>query len=433
MTPSTRPTASTGTETSTGATASTIDDGTDLLSRAAALDAADPLAALRERFVPGDGDLVAYLDGNSLGRPLLATRERLSRFVDEVWAPRLIRGWDEGWMDSPLTLGDTLGRLTLGAAPGQTVVADSTTVMLYKLARAALSARPGRTEIVLDSENFPTDRYVLEGVAAETGTRLVWIDPDPSAGVTADQVAAVTGPQTALVVLSHVAFKSGYLADVPAITDIVHRDGALVLWDLCHSAGVVPVELDDWDVDLAVGCTYKYLNGGPGSPAFGYVARRLQGELRQPVQGWMGHAEPFTMGPGYRPAEGMRRFISGTPPVVGMLAMRDMLELIEEAGLDAVRAKSLALTSYVVEVADRILAPYGVEVSGPREPERRGGHVMLSHPAFRELMPRLWERGVIPDFRPPQGLRVGLSPLSTSFTEVTLGLREVAGLLGDLP
>jgi kynureninase len=401
-----------------------------LLTSAADLDAADPLAPLRDRFVPGEGELVAYLDGNSLGRPLTATRDNLARFVDQVWAPRLIRGWDEGWMDSPLTLGDTLGRLTLGAAPGQTVVADSTTVMLYKLCRAAMSARPGRTEIVIDTENFPTDRYVLEGVAAECGARLVWIEPDPRAGVTAGEVAAAIGPETALVVLSHVAFKSGYLADAPAITGIVHGSGALVLWDLCHSVGVLPVELDSWDVDLAVGCTYKYLNGGPGSPAFGYVASRLQGELRQPIQGWMGHAEPFTMGPGYAPAGGMRRFISGTPPVVGMLAMRDMLELIEEAGLDAVRAKSVALTGYVIDLADELLAPYGVEVASPRQDDRRGGHVMLSHPAFRDLIPQLWERGVIPDFRPPQGMRVGLSPLSTSFTEVAQGLSLVAELLG---
>ncbi len=401
-----------------------------LMASADALDAADPLAPLRDRFVPGEGDFVAYLDGNSLGRPLIATRENLARFVDNVWAPRLIRGWDEGWMDSPLTLGDTLGRITLGAAAGQTVVADSTTVMLYKLCRAALTARPGRREIVIDTENFPTDRYVLEGIAAECNARLVWIEPDPLAGVTADQVAAVTGPETALVVLSHIAFKSGYLADAPAITEIVHRCGALVLWDLCHSAGVLPIELDAWDVDLAVGCTYKYLNGGPGAPAFGYVAGRLQGELRQPIQGWMGHAEPFTMGPGYAPAEGMRRFISGTPPVVGMLAMRDMLELIEEAGLEAVRAKSVALTRYVIDLADELLTPFGVEVASPREDDRRGGHVMLSHPDFHELVPQLWERGVIPDFRPPQGMRVGLSPLSTSFTEVAQGLGLVADLLG---
>ncbi len=398
-----------------------------LLASAAARDAADPLGSFRERFVPGD--FVAYLDGNSLGRPLLATRDNLARFVDDVWAPRLIRGWDEGWMDSPTTLGDTIARLTLGAAPGQTVVADSTTVMLYKLCRAGLAARPGRSEIVLDSENFPTDRSVLEGIAAECDARLIWIDPDPRAGVTADEVAAVVGPQTALVVLSHVAFKSGYLADAPAITGVVHEAGALVLWDLCHSVGLVPTELDAWDVDLAVGCTYKYLNGGPGAPAFGYVAERLQGELRQPIQGWMGHAEPFTMGAGYAPAEGIRRFISGTPPVVGMLPMRDMLALIEEAGLAAVRAKSVALTEFVIEVADELLVPRGVEIISPRAAQWRGGHVTLSHPSFRELMPVLWERGVIPDFRPPQGLRIGLSPLSTSFGEVAEGLRVVADLL----
>jgi len=403
-----------------------------LLAAAAALDAADPLATLRERFVPGT-DLVAYLDGNSLGRPLLATRDNLARFVDDVWAPRLIRGWDEGWMESPTSLGDTLARITLGAAAGQTVVADSTTVMLYKLCRAALGARPGRSEIVLDTENFPTDRYVLEGIAAECGATLRWIEPDPAAGVNPEQVEQVCGPDTALVVLSHVAFRSGYLADAPAITEIVHRAGALVLWDLCHSTGVVPVELDAWDVDLAVGCTYKYLNGGPGAPAFGYVATRLQDRLSQPIQGWMGHAEPFAMGHGYAPAPGVRRFVSGTPPVVGMLAMRDMLDLIEEAGLAAVRAKSVALTEYVIEVADTLLAGYGVEVVSPRAAARRGGHVTLSHPDFRELIPLLWQRGVIPDFRPPTGMRIGLSPLSTGFAEVAAGLAQVAELLAERP
>jgi kynureninase len=399
------------------------------LEHAAALDAADPLAALRDRFVPGDEHMVAYLDGNSLGRPLLASRENLGRFVDDVWAPRLIRAWDEGWFSAPLTLGDTLGRVTLGAAAGQTIVADSTTVMLYKWARAALAARPGRTEIVLDTENFPTDRYLLEGIAAERRATLRWISPDSEAGVTAADVEAVTGENTALVVLSHVAFRSGYLADMPAITQAAHAAGALMLWDLCHSAGVVPLRLDAWDVDLAVGCTYKYLNGGPGAPAFGYVAARLQDELYQPIQGWMGTADPFAMGQGYQAATGIRRFLSGTPPIVGMLPMRDMLALIEEAGLDAVRAKSVALTGHVLELADAFLAPLGVRVATPRDAARRGGHVTLDHPEFRRLMPLLWERGVVPDFRPPQGMRIGLSPLSTSFTEVTRGLLLVAEAL----
>jgi len=394
------------------------------LEQAAALDAADPLAGFRDRFVPAD--IVAYLDGNSLGRPLKVTRENLVRFVDEVWGERLIRAWDEGWMQTPTTLGDTIGRVTLGAAAGQTVVADSTTVLLYKVVRAALDARAGRTEIVLDTGNFPTDRYVLEGIAAERGATLRWIDADPATGVTTEQVAAVAGPDTAVVLLSHVAFRSGYLADVPAITAAAHDAGALVVWDLCHSVGVVPLRLDAWGVDFAVGCTYKYLNGGPGAPAFAYVAAALQDDVRQPIQGWMGSADPFTMGPGYQPAGGVRRFVSGTPPVVGMLPMRDMLDLVEEAGLDAIRAKSVALTSFALDVYDAELAPLGVEAATPRDPARRGGHVTLDHPAFRELVPRLWKLGVIPDFRPPDGLRVGLSPLSTSFTEVARGLLVVA-------
>lgn len=398
----------------------------ELRDRAAALDAADPLAAYRDLFVPSEG-LVAYLDGNSLGRPLTATRERLASFVDGPWAGRLIRSWDEGWMDAPTELGDALARVVLGAAPGQTVVADSTTVLLYKLARAAVDARPGRRVIVADTENFPTDRFVLQGIAAERGLEIRWITPDAEAGVTPEEVAAAVGPETALVLLSHVAFKSGYIADLPAITRVVHDAGALVLWDLCHSAGSVPLDLDADGVDLAVGCTYKYLNGGPGSPAFAYLAARLHDEVRQPVQGWMGAADPFAMGPEYEPSTGIRQLISGTPPIVGMLPMRDMLALIEEAGMPAVREKSRALTAFTIEVADEYLP--GVRVISPRDPERRGGHVMLDHPDFRRVVADSWAVGVIPDFRPPQGLRIGLSPLSTSFAEVAAGLWTIRTLL----
>ncbi|GAA0274630.1 kynureninase [Cryptosporangium japonicum] len=397
------------------------------MTTAADRDAADPLAHFRDRFVPAD--IVAYLDGNSLGRPLRVTRDNLVRFVDDVWGERLIRAWDEGWMQTPTELGDTIGRVTLGAAPGQTTVGDSTTVMLYKLVRAALEARPGRTEIVLDTQNFPTDRYVLEGIAAERGATLRWIDADPGSGVTADQVAAVVGPGTAVVVLSHIAYRSGYLADVPAITEVVHAAGGLVVWDVCHSVGVVPLQLDAWNVDLAVGCTYKYLNGGPGAPAFAYVAAALHGTARQPIQGWMGAADPFAMGPAYHPAAGIRQFVSGTPPVVGMLPMRDMLALVDEAGIDAIRAKSTALTEFVLDFADEHLVGKGVRIATPRDAERRGGHVTLDHPSFRDLVQQLWKRGVIPDFRPPDGMRIGLSPLSTSFTEVERALRIVADAL----
>jgi len=386
-----------------------------------ALDATDPLAAFRTRFVQAP-DVAAYLDGNSLGRPLATTAARLADFVTAQWGYRLIRGWTEGWLEQGQAIGDELGRVALGAAPGQTTIGDSTTVLLYKLVRAAIELRPGRTELVIDRDNFPTDRYVLEGIAAERGLSVRWIEPGD---VTVDRIPL--SERTAVVVLSHVAYRSGYLADVAGITAAVHEAGALVVWDLCHSAGVIPTLLDEWGVDLAVGCTYKYLNGGPGSPAFAYVRADLLGEFRQPIQGWLGSAHPFEMGQGYEPAAGIGRVLSGTPPVIGMLAMQDMIALIDEAGLDAVRAKSIALTSYAVELADELLPD--ALLSSPRDPLLRGAHVTLDHPRFEALMPQLWERGVIPDFRRPTGIRLGLSPLSTSFDEVEIGVRTIAELL----
>jgi kynureninase len=393
-----------------------------------ALDDADPLAALRERFVGTDAPLV-YLDGNSLGRPLKVTAQRLGSFVEQEWGGRLIRGWDEGWFGLPFALGDDLGRVCLGAAPGQIVVGDSTTVLLYKLMRAAVAARPGRTEIVIDRDNFPTDRYLAMGVAAECGLTVRWIDVDTSLGVTPEQVAAAVGEQTALVALSHVSYRSAWIADVPEITRIAHDAGALVLWDLCHSVGSVPAELDSWDVDLAAGCTYKYLNGGPGSPAFCYVAERHLESFTQPIQGWIGNTDPMLMGPDYLPTRGVGRFLSGTPAIVGMLAIQDMVALIDEAGMDAVRKKSEQLTAYAVELADAHLATYGVTVASPRDPARRGGHVTLHHQRMQEVVARLWERDVIPDYRDPGGLRIGLSPLSTSFDELERGFRQVEDLL----
>ncbi|HET9081431.1 MAG TPA: aminotransferase class V-fold PLP-dependent enzyme [Trebonia sp.] len=400
----------------------------ELAELAAALDADDPLAAYRNDFILPEG-VIAYLDGNSLGRPLKATSERLARLVGHEWGERLIRAWDEEWMDRPLALGDQLGRAVLGAAAGQVVVGDSTTVMLYKLTRAALDARPGRTEIIADTENFPTDRYILDAVARETGRVIRWIAPDPAAGVRLAEVEALLSERTALVLLSHVAYKSAYIADMPGITAAAHQAGALVLWDLCHAAGAIEVSLDASDADLAAGCSYKFLNGGPGAPAYGFVARRLQDELTQPVSGWMGHAEPFAMGPGYVPAPGIRRFISGTPPILGMAPIQDMVSLIEKAGMPAVRAKSVALTEYAVQVTDGALAPLGVTVASPRDPALRGGHVTLDHPRMEEAVAELWRRGIIPDFRPPQGLRVGLSPLSTSFTELATALAHLRQIL----
>jgi kynureninase len=402
------------------------------IAPASQLDAADPLAAFRSRFVAADDpSIVAYLDGNSLGRPLSVTAERLAGFVAGPWGRGLIRSWDEAWMAEPLTVGDRLAEVALGAAPGQVTVADSTSVLLYKLMRAGIGARPGRSEVVIDRDNFPTDRFIMEGVAAECGLAVRYLSAPHDAGVRPADVAAVLSERTVLVVLSHVAYRSGFIADMAAITRAVHDAGALMLWDLCHSAGVIPVELDACDVDLATGCTYKYLNGGPGSPAFCYVATRRQEELSQPIWGWMGASDPFAMGPEYRPAQGIRKFISGTPPVLAMQPLKDMVELIAEAGLAAVRQKSVALTEHAIALADEVLAPLGAVLASPRDAAERGSHITVDHPRFAAVTAALWKGGVIPDFRPPDGIRIGLSPLSTSFAELERGVEAIARELRD--
>ena len=410
----------------------TTDD--DLLAAAQKLDDTDPLAAVRDRFLTPDGfDVVSYLDGNSLGRPLVETARLVDEFVRQQWAGRLIRGWTDGWLDWPTRLGDRLGAAALGAAAGQVVVADSTTVLLYKLARAAVDARPGRRQVVLDTDNFPTDRYVLEGIAAERDLDLVWIETDPAAGIRPEQVAEVVGEQTALVLFSHVAYRSGWLADAAAITRIAHDAGALAMWDLSHSVGSVPVELDAWGADLAVGCTYKYLNGGPGAPAFAYLRHDLQDSVRQPVWGWMGHRAAFEMGPGHEPAPGVRALLSGTPPILAMVPLHANLAVLEEVGIAAVRAKSLQLTAFTIELAGQWLAADGVQVAGPADPARRGGHVTLRRAGFAGVLQRLWERGVLPDYRQPDGIRIGPAPLSTSFVEVHRGMSELRDLVRALP
>jgi kynureninase len=399
--------------------------GSPLAARAADLDSADPLAHHCKLFLGADG-VQSYLDGNSLGRPLASTVDSLTAFVEDQWGGRLIRGWDEGWLELPQRIGDQLGRVTLGADAGQCVVADSTSVLLYKLARAAVAARPDRSEIVIDRDNFPTDRFIVEGIARERGLTLRWIDVAYDGGATPADVAAAVGPQTALVLLSHVAYRSGFIADVPAITAIAHDAGALVLWDLSHSVGSVPAELDAWGVDFAAGCSYKYLNGGPGAPAWAYVAQRHLATLDQPILGWLGSADPFAMGSAYQPADGIRRLVSGTPAILGMLAMREMLNLIEESGMPAVRRKSELLTAFAVEAVDERLAPYGVVLASPRTASERGGHITIDHPAFSAMVPELWRDGVIPDYRNPDGIRLGLSPLSTSFAEVAVAVDSIA-------
>ena len=385
------------------------------------LDRADTLAGFRDRFALGDDELI-YLDGNSLGRLPLATVKRVHELIIREWGERLIRAWEEGWMELPLAVGEQLGAAALGAARGQVVVGDSTTVCFYKLASAALDLGRGRDEIVTDVENFPTDRYVLEGLAQARGLRLRWLPCDPDGAPTPDEVAAVVSSQTALVSFSHVSYRSAAIADMKAINDIAHASGALTLWDLSHSAGSVPVALDRDGTDLAVGCSYKYLCGGPGAPAFMYVRRELQERLHQPIWGWLGRRDPFAMEPGYVPASGVAGLLSGTPPVLALAAVQEGVRLVAEAGIEAIRAKGIALTEFAIALADARLAPLGLRVASPRDARRRGAHVALAHPDARAACAALIERGVIPDFRMPDVIRLGLSPLSTRFAEVWDGI-----------
>ena len=377
-------------------------------AEAEALDRDDPLAHFRDRFVI-EGPIV-YADGNSLGRLPEATIERLGSIVD-AWGSRLVTAWPE-WIDRPQEVGDLLARAVLGAKPGEVLVCDSTTVNLFKLAAAALARRAG--VLVTDADNFPTDRYVLEGLG-----ELVAFDADPVDGPTADDVArACTGREVSVVSVSHVAYRSGALADVRAIADAAHAAGALLLLDVSHSAGVAPVELEETGVDLAAGCTYKYLNAGPGSPAFLYVRDELQGELRSPIWGWFGQREQFAMRPAYDPVPGIGRFLAGTPSILGLAAVEVGAELVGEAGLERLRRKSVALTELVVSLHDERLAPLGFELGTPRDPERRGGHVSVRHADGWRICRALIERAdVVPDFRAPDSIRLGLPPLYTRFVD----------------
>ena len=394
---------------------------------AQSVDDADPLRAFRERFVIDD-ELV-YLDGNSLGRLPRATADRLAQVVTEQWGRRLIRGWDEGWLELPIEVGDRLGAAALGAAPGQTVVADSTTVCFYKLACAALDLRPGRNQIVTDYDNFPTDRYVLEGLARARDLELVFLRGDPCYGPIPGDVLNLVGGQTALVTFSHVAYRSAHIADMAQISEIAHAAGALTLWDLSHSAGSVPVQLDADEADLAVGCTYKYLNAGPGAPAFMYARADLQPQLSQPIWGWLGRRNPFEMDHGYDPGTGVTALLSGTPPVLGLSAVDEGVRLIEEAGIDRIRAKGVALTEFAIALVDARLADAGVTVASPRDPAHRGAHVALTHADAKRLCAALIDRGVIPDFRRPDVIRFGLSPLTTRFVDVWDGVETLRTLL----
>jgi kynureninase len=383
-------------------------------ARAQALDEADPLAGFRDRFVPIEPGLI-YLDGNSLGRLPIATAARLADAVNQEWGQGLVRSW-ASWIELPARVGDAIAAGVVEADPGEVLATDSTTVNLFKLASAALDARPDRHVIVTDDDNFPTDLYVLQGLAAARGLELRTVHSDIDDGPRPEAITEALTSDVALVSLSHVAYRSGAILDMPAITAAAHDAGALILWDVSHSAGSVPVPLRSSCADLAVGCTYKYLNAGPGGPAFLYVRRDLRERLRQPIWGWFGQRGQFAMGAEYDPAPGIGRFATGTPGVLGLYAAEEGVRLITEAGIGRLRAKGMALTSYLIELTERLA---GFRLASPASAGRRGSHVSLHHPQAWQLCQALIGRAnVIPDYRPPDRLRLGPAPLTTSFTEV---------------
>jgi kynureninase len=405
-------------------------------SYAQALDSADQLASFRDRFVQQDRDLI-YLDGNSLGPLPVRTQARIAEVVDQDWGVGLVRSWDK-WIQLPRQSGEMVAEHLVGAAAGQVLVCDSVTVNLYKLAWAALDAQAGRDVIITDDDNFPTDRYVLEGIAAQRGCELRLIHTDPDDGVSEQALAEALDERTALVCLSHVAYRSGALADMSRLTGLIHESGALALWDLSHAVGAVPVELDAAGADLAVGCTYKYVNAGPGAPALLYVRESLQPRLRQPIWGWFSQRDQFEMGPRYDPASGIDAFLTGTPNIIGSVAVEEGARLLGEAGMPQLRAKSVELTTYLVALADEWLVPLGFAVASPRDATRRGAHVALRHDDAWQICQALIREGVIGDYRTPDRVRLGPVPIYTNFTEVWTALdrlRDIAATksYADLP
>ena len=396
---------------------------------AEALDRADPLAAFRGRFAIDDAGL--YMDGNSLGRPPLVTEARVAAAL-AAWRRDLIIGWRE-WIRVPRRIGDAIATSVLEARAGELIVGDSTSVNLYKAAAAAIAARPGRTTLVTSDDNFPTDLYVLQSLAAQHALRLQVLAADEVHGLDAATLAEGVGADSALVCLSHVAYRSGALLDMAGLTKIAHAAGALVLWDVSHSAGSVPVPLESSGADLAVGCSYKYLNGGPGAPAFVYVREALQASLRQPIWGWFGHREQFRMGADFEPAEGIESFLVGVPAILSTVGIEAGAEVIAEAGIERIRAKGQALGDLMIQLADEWLAPHGFVLASPRDAARRGAHVSLRHPNAKAFVKALIAEGVTPDFRPPDMIRFGPAPLYTRFVDVWDALDRLRRLCAERP
>lgn len=389
---------------------------------AEALDRADPLAHTRERFDLPDG--LIYLNGNSLGPPPRAVAQRLSDVVTHQWRRDLIASWNtHGWFDLQLRAGERLEPL-IGAAPGTVIAGDSTSVQLFKLLAGAVRSRPARRTIVAEVGGFPTDSYIVSSVARLLGLTVRWWSADDS-----PDIDDVLDDDVAVVALCHVGYRLGRMHDGASVTHAVHEAGALVLWDLCHSAGVIDVDLHGWGADLAVGCGYKYLNGGPGSPAFAYVHHRLQDELDQPIPGWFGHAAPFALERDYRPADGVRRLQAGTVPVIAVAALDAALDAFDAVDMADVRRKSLALTDHFLALADSRLAPYGVAAEAPREHAARGSQVSLRLPRAYGFVQALAARGVLGDFREPDHARFGFAPLYTRFVDVHDAVERMVAVL----
>ncbi len=423
------------------------------LNFAGQLDSQDPLVSFRDQFVITDPNLI-YLDGNSLGMMPKVAQERAKQVVEEGWGNDLIRGWNKGWWDAPSRVGDKIGKL-VGAAPGQVLVNDTVSLNLFKLATSALTLQPNRTRIITDTFNFPSDLYILQGIqnllshsraernasadeAQGDGLRNTQYEiiriPSLDNDITPDLAAleSAIDENTALVTLSHVVFKSGYLYDMRRITELAHAKGALVLWDLSHSVGSVPIHLDDCNTDLAIGCTYKYLNGGPGAPGFLYVNKKIQDKLTSPIWGWWGQKNPFDFSLDYIPAPGAGRFLVGTQPMISLLTMEAALEPTLHAGMDAIRAKSILMTDYASFLTETWLAPFGFSLGSPADSAMRGSHISIRHTdGYRINRALIEEMNVIPDFRAPDNIRLGFAPLYTSFTEIWEGFDRIKRVMGE--
>jgi len=399
------------------------------------LDKNDPLAHFKAQFVVADPN-ICYLDGNSLGRMPVATVGAITEFLTQEWASELVTGWGH-WIDEAQPTGDLLGASCLGAGPGQVLVCDTTSVNFYQLCLAAIHARPGRKTIITDAANFPTDRYILDGIAKQFGLKLVIIDnEDPAIAtnerITTDVLAPYLSDDVALVTLEVIQYRSGARSDIKAITDQVRAVGGLVVWDASHAVGAIEMDLDANGADLCVGCTYKYGNSGPGAPAWLYVSKRIQGELQVPIQGWFAQEAQFEMGPVFEKASGIRGFQIATPPIMGMRSVKTAFTMIANAGIADIAKKSAAGTQMMIDLYDAWLAPLGVELHTPRNPTERGGHVSLVHPDAAQICVALRKiSNVIPDFRAPNSIRLAISPLPTSYVEVWDGFDRLRDLVAS--